>query len=324
MTRGALLRSAWLALILTGVVLIALVHDRADATQPRATARQSLSTSARLVPLPSGERGLADVSGRVVPLRHYQRVASGSSVADDLLLELAEPERIAMLTHYGRTHSPDAHRYGQRATSGGPSDLERMKRLGIDLVVLHHFGAPAELARARDAGLAVFNLGEMRGLSTLLPNIQALALLLGDPARGERLAARLVRRMNAVAADIPARARKRAMYVAAHGGQLFGGGKRTSYHDVLTAAGLIDVAAEHFDDFPHYDPEQLLSLDPEIIVTQEAAVPLFCRIGGLAHLRACQDGGRGVVGVDDALLSDPGLEMLEAAEVLRERVYGAR
>jgi iron complex transport system substrate-binding protein len=324
MTRGSLLKGAWLALVLASVALIALVHDDAGATHVRSPAGHPRAASPLLVALPSGQRGLADVSGHVVPLRRYARIAAGSSVADDLLLELAEPERIAMLTHYGRTHSVDAHRYGQRPSFGGPTDLERMTQLGIDLLVLNHFGAPAELARAREAGLTVFNLGEMRGLSTLLPNIEALAILLGDPARGERLSARLVRRMTAVAADIPARARKRAMYVAAHGGQLFGAGKRTSYHDVLTAAGLIDATAEHFDDFPHYDPEQLLSLDPEIIVTQQAAVPLFCRIGGLDHLRACQGGARGVVGMDDALLSDPGLEMLEAAEVLRERVYGAR
>jgi iron complex transport system substrate-binding protein len=325
MKPSSLLKSAWLTSILAAVALIALAGGGgAGATRPRRTAGRPLAASLPLIALPTGEQGLADVSGHVVPLRRYQRIASGSTVTDDLLLELAEPERVVMLTHYGRTHNPDAHRYGQRATFGGPADLERMQQHGVDLLVLNHFGAPAELARARDAGLTVFNLGEMRGLATLLPNIEALAVLLGDRARGERLAARFARRIKAVAADIPARARKRAMYVAAHGGQLFGGGKRTSYHDVLTAAGLIDVAAEHFDGFPHYDPEQLLSLDPEIIVTQQAAVPLFCRIGGLGHLRACRDGGGGVVGMDDALLSDPGLEMLEAAEVLRERVYGAR
>jgi hypothetical protein len=59
-----------------------------------------------------------------------------------------------------------------------------------------------------------------------------------------------------------------------------------------------------------------------VIVTQRESVALFCRIGALGHLRACRDGGRGVVGMDDALLGNPGLGMLEAAEQLRDRVYG--
>lgn len=321
MTRSSLLKSAWLLLVLIGVVLIAVLRGDGQAVAARKTNGRQLSPGLPIVTLPGGQKGLADVSGHVVPLGSYRRIASGSAVADEILLELAEPERIAMLSRYGREHSQDPHRYGQRAALAGATDLERMKQHGVDLLVLNHFGAPAELARAREAGLTVFNLGEMRGLATLLPNIEALAILLGERARGERLARRFVRRMQAVAADVPARARKRAMYVAAHGGQLFGGGRRTSYHDVLSAAGLLDVAAEHFEDFPHYDPEQLLSLDPEIIVTQQTAVALFCRISGLGHLRACREGA--IVGMDEALLGDAGLGMLEAAEILRERVYGA-
>jgi iron complex transport system substrate-binding protein len=320
MRRSSLLKSAWLLLVLIGVALIALLRRDVQAAPARKPNGPRLST--QVVALPGGQQGLADVSGHLVPLRSYRRIASGSTVADEILLELAEPERVVMLSRYGREHSPDPHRYGRRATFAGATDLERLKQHGVDLLVLNHFGAPAELARAREAGLTVFNLGEMRGLATLLPNIEALAILLGERARGERLAARFVRRMQAVAADVPARERKRAMYVAAHGAQLFGGGRRTSYHDVLSAAGLLDVAAEHFEDFPHYDPEQLLSLDPEIIVTQQTAVALLCTISGLGHLRACQAGGRGIVGMDGALLGDPGLGMLEAAELLRERVYG--
>jgi iron complex transport system substrate-binding protein len=145
---------------------------------------------------------------------------------------------------------------------------------------------------------------------------------LGHPERAERLIDKLTRRMKAVAVDIPPARRKRAMYVSAFGGQLFGAGKRTSYHDVLRSAGLIDVAAEHFDDYPHFDPEQLLELDPEIVVTSEASVASLCKVNGLAHLRACSEGGRGVLGMNDALLGDPGLDMLDAAETLRSLVYG--
>src|SRR5690606_8255119 len=97
-----------------------------------------------------------------------------------------------------------------------------------------------------------------------------------------------------------------------------------SYHDVLHHAGLRDIGAEHFEGWPQYDPEQVLSLDPEIIVTHAESIDQVCRTSGLEHLRACQNGARGVVGIDGPLMGDPGPRMLEAAERLRELVYGRR
>lgn len=317
MTLTTSMKVAWLALILAGVALAALLRPDARASAPAPRARTELVK----VDLGGGKQALLDAGRYPVPLRKYQHIAAGSTIADDLLLALAEPERIAVLSRYGREHAPDLHRYGQRPSFGGATDLELLTKQGVDLLILNHLGAPSELARARELGIEVFNLGEMRGLSTLLPNIQAVALLLGDPARGERLADKLTRRLRAVAADLAPRAKKRALYVSAYAGQLFGGGRRTSFHDVLSAAGLIDVAAEKFDDFPHYDPEQLLLMQPEIVVTQNSSVAMICRVAGLANLPACAEGGRGVIGMDDALLGDPGLGMLDAAEVLHDKVY---
>jgi iron complex transport system substrate-binding protein len=314
-------QSAWLALVLMGAVLVAFV-DR-DHTPPLAAPQASPITAAtvQVTTLPNGDRALADASGDLVPLRTYRRIASASIVADELLLALAEPERIIALTHYGREGTPFAHRYGDRIALHGVNDAELLRKQRIDLLIANHLGAPAELARARDTGAQVFNLGDMRGLSTLIPNIEAVALLLGDRDRGIRLAESFQHRMRAVAADIPRERRKTAMYVSAYGGQLFGGASRTSYHDVLEAAGLIDVAATSFRDWPHYDPEQLLALDPEVIVTTEASVQVLCRTSGLGHLRACSRAGS-IIELDEALIGDPGLGMLDAAEQIRARVYG--
>lgn len=324
MRRDTLLGISWFALIVTGILSASVLREDAHAKHRVAPPQPSQRAELRIVRLGHGMQGLADAGGYVVPLRPYQHIAAGTTIADDLLLHLAEPERITALTVYGEGHSPRSHLYGKRAKFGGPTDLERLTQLGVDLIITNHLGAPAELARARDAGIQVFNLGEMRGLVTLLPNMEAVATLLGDRSRGARLARDFVRQLEGVAADIPKAERKRGVYVSAHGGQLFGGSTRSSYHDVLLGAGLIDAAAEKYSDFPHYDPEQLLEMDPDIIVTQLPSVSLFCRISGLSNLRACQNGGQGIVGMDDALLGDPGLGMLDAAMELRALVYGSR
>jgi ABC-type Fe3+-hydroxamate transport system substrate-binding protein len=317
----ARLQAAWLALVLTGVVLVAFLGG--EHTPPMAPPRSAAAPSAvpPIVTLSNGERAVADAGGQLVPLRNYGRIAATSIVADELLLALAEPERVVALSRYGRGAAAENYRYGNRVELQGLHEVEFLRKLEIDLVIAHHLGAPAEVARARDTGTQVFNLGDMRGLSTLLPNIETVALLLGDRERGVRLAESFQRRMRAVAADIPKERRKSALYVSAYGGHLFGGAAHTSYHDVLEAAGLMDVAAEHFTDWPHYDPEQLLELDPEVIVTTEASLPLLCRTSGLAHLRACNQPGA-IVGMPENQIGDPGLGMLEAAERIRERTYG--
>lgn len=321
MTAATLAQAAWLAIVLTGVVLVASLGREPGTPMAAASSTRAASHAVQVISLPNGSGGVADAGGHVVPLRDYRRIAAASIVADELLLALAEPERIVGLTHHGRENTARAFAYGSRIEIQSAADVELLRKHHVDLLILNHLGPPAELARVRDAGIEAFNLGEMRGLATLRRNIEMVALLLGDRARGDRLAASFQRRMAAVAADVPAERRKRALYVSAYGGQLFGGAARTSYHDVLSAAGLIDVAAASFSDWPHFDPEQVLAFDPELIVTTDASVEMLCRTNGLDHLRACRTPGA-VIGLGGRLMEDPGLGMLDAAEQLRDRVYG--
>jgi len=90
---------------------------------------------------------------------------------------------------------------------------------------------------------------------------------------------------------------------------------------MLHAAGLIDVAAEQYRDWPHFDPEQVLAMDPDLIVTTEPSQPQLCRTAGLATLKACTLSG-GIVVLPDGLIGNLALSMLDAAEELRRRVYG--
>ncbi len=322
MSRVGLFSLLWLALILLGVLATAW-QGSSQATQYEQSPAEKARELLRPVPLPNGEMGLLDAGGYPIPLRPYARIASGGSVVDALLLDLCEPERIAALTAYGHEHQRQPHLYGKRLLTSGARDAERLRELGVDLLILHHLGSPAELARLREMGIQVFNLGDMRGTSTLIPNMRAMALLLGDSERAEVSIERLRMRLEAVARDIPVEKRKRALYVSAYGGQLFGGGGNTSYHEFLAYAGLIDVAAD-IRDFPQYDPELILAMDPDVVVTHTESQDVVCKTSKLSVLRACQDGEKGIVGIPGALAGDPGPGLLDAAELLRTRVYGPK
>ncbi|MFI5309129.1 MAG: ABC transporter substrate-binding protein [Polyangiales bacterium] len=273
--------------------------------------------------LPDGSRGIRDASEAVAPLRRYERIASTSLVADQVLFELCEPERVVAVTHLSKNSPRYGRRYTKIAGLESPADLEPILALHPDLLLSNHFGDPRYAARLREQGTVVFDLGDMGGLDSLLATIRVIGKLVSAEQRAERLAQDFVHELEAVAADVPQNARPRALYLAAYGKQLYGGAPGTSYHDVLTYAGTVDVTAGHYRGWPALDAEQVLTLDPDVLVTPRGMAQQLCKAPGLEALRPCGGEGR-IVELDADLVDDPGLPMLELAESLRQQIHGPR
>jgi ABC-type Fe3+-hydroxamate transport system substrate-binding protein len=271
----------------------------------------------------NGVSGMRDATGHFVPLASYRRIVSTSGVSDSVLLALAEPDRIVAFTRYSVEHSPIAYRYAGKPTIAELTEVEAILSRKPDLVLVNNLGNEERIQRLRDVGLTVFDLGEMRGLKTLLPNIVTIGTLLGRTEVGRELASRFERRMQSIAKHIPEAQRPLAVYTSIYGDSLYGASIGTSHHDVLLAAGLRDKAAGVYQDWPRYTPEMLLALDPDVIVTQDGMREHLCRHSNLKQLRACQPGGS-IVEVNGRLLDDPSLTMLDAAEAVYEAVHLAR
>lgn len=286
-----------------------------------AAARQAkvLVAGAKVVRV-NGVDGMRDATGHFVPLASYQRIASTSGVSDSVLLSLAEPDRIVAFTRYSVDNSPIAYRYAGKPTIEDLTKVEELLSLKPDLVLVNNLGNEGRIERLREAGLTVFDLGEMRGLKTLLPNIVTIGTLLGRPEAGEQLAARFARRMGSIAKDVPEAQRSLAIYASIYGDSMYGASTGTSHHDVLVAAGLRDKAVGVYEDWPRYTPEMMLALDPEVIVTQDGMRQLMCRHTSLKQLRACGPSGK-IIEVNGRLLDDPSLTMMDAAEAVYEAAY---
>ena len=272
------------------------------------------------VALSGGRRGIRDASGVVAPLSHYRRIASASLIADHVLWELCEPGRLIAVSQRTKQSVHFGHRHRERAAITSPADLELILALDPDLLFINHFGDPRYAARLRDHGIVVFDLGEMRGVETLLPNIRVIGALLDQPARADALAQRFERRLHAVATGLPPGDRPRALYLSTYGKQLYGGASHTSYDDVLRHAGLVNVAAPLHRGWPALSPEQVLSMDPEVLVTKRAMGAELCRFPGLERLRPCRGQGR-IAELDAELIDDPGLPILDVTEALHAQVY---
>ncbi len=285
-----------------------------------ATLTGAISRRAPLADPSDAPRTTADATGERVAVRNYVRIVSTSTIADQVLIELIEPDRLlAVSGHTLRTQESRA--YADKIGVERARDVETIIELRPDIVFINNFIDRRQVERLKDAGLNVFDLGEMRGLETLLPNIRQLAAVLGMPERGERLADDLVRRLEAVSTDIAEEDRRRGLYVGIHGDRLYGGTAGTSFHDVLVAGGLIDMAAEAgFHGWPAFTNEQLLSLDPPWIITNPGTERSLCRHPGFESLSACRAGH--IRSVETDLLTDPGLGIVQAAEAVHAAVYG--
>lgn len=314
-----------LALLALGAVLASalLVAGHREDRPPRAT-----------VPLVGGPdpqpaaatTTVRDASGAPAPVRAYRRICSVSTIADAVLPDLVHIDRIVSVHRHFAEHHPLAFRTAGKLQVDSAKELERIVALEPDIVFVSSFGGQlAHLERLRENGVTVFDLGEMRGLRTLLDDIRDIGAVLAVPERGRALAAALHRRMVQVAAHIPLAERRRGIYLNTLGGQLIGGTAGSSFHDVISAAGLIDIAAEtgSFSPWPQYTVEQVIALDPEVIVTATGKGAALRERPGLANLRALRDPD-GVVELPHQRLQDAGPGMLRSAELLHDRLYPDR
>ena len=231
---------------------------------------------------------ITDATGHPVAIRDYTRIVSTSTIADQVLVRLIDPSRLlAVSGHTLRTQSSQV--FQDKIGVERARDIETIIELRPDLVFINNFVDRRHVQRFKDAGLNVFDLGAMEGLDTLPTNIRQIASILDVPERGDAMVDELLESLAAVSADIPKRERHRGLYVGIHGDRLFGGARQTSFHDVLIAGGLIDVATEAgFTGWPAYTSEQLLSLDPPWIITNPGTEQALCRHPGFDALTACR------------------------------------
>ncbi len=266
---------------------------------------------------------VVDARGVAVPIRPYQRIVSLSTISDHVLLRLVEPERLISITEYTARH-PVAWQFGGRPKVASSGALETVLSLQPDLVVVTLYADEAYLARLRENGVEVFDLGDMRGVETTRASIRALGALLDARDRAAALERSYDRELAALDAQIPDDELLPGIYLSVYGDTFFGASADTSYADTLRLGGIRDIAAEQgFVDWPQYTAEQLLELDPPLIVTLEGMAPVIRNHALLSSLSACGPNGR-IIEINGAYNSDAGLGIVEAAHQLLTRAHPRR
>lgn len=277
----------------------------------------------RVFPLVGSEAGsppvewTTDARGVAVPIADYQRIVSLNPVADHLLLRMVRPERLLGITaHTARDH-PEGWRFGARAQVGTSRDIEQVLSLQPDLVIASQFSEEAYMARLREAGVVVFDLGDTRNAETTFANMEALGALLGESSRAEKLSASYRRELAALTRAAARGATFSGMYLTNVGESWFGGTQGSSYGDLLRLSGIEDLAAAHgYRDWPQFSREQILGLSPPLVVTRVGGRDALCGDPVLSAVPACAPAGR-VIEMPSGYDSDPGLGLVQAIATLQ-------
>ena len=257
---------------------------------------------------------LIDARGVVVKTGDYQRIVSLNTVGDHLLLNLVEPERLVAITGYTHEGHDEAWRFGERSVLKKSQDVEQILGLRPDLVVTSEFADESFMARIREQGIPVFDLGNMRGIASTLEDIEVLGQLLNQPERALDLQESYRRELAGLLSALPEGPQPPGVYVTVLADSFFGGTQGTSYADVMHYGGIHDLAAEKgHQDWPRYTPEQLLMMNPKLILTQEGMGEILCGHSALSNLAACHTGGR-ILELHGRYHADPGLGIVQAAQ----------
>jgi len=195
-------------------------------------------------------------------------IVSTNPCADQLLLALVPPERIAAISHYSQdaaaTSIPLDIARGFRATTGTAEEVIALKP---DLVVASSFTAPATRAAFDRAGLKTLYLDSPTTIDASKAQVAEVARMVGAEARGKALTAAIDA---AAAAARPSGPPVPALLFI--GGDLANGGG-TLLDEMMTRAGFRDAAAD-------YGLRMTGTLPVETIVTRPPAVILSPDAGG--------------------------------------------
>ncbi len=204
-----------------------------------------------------------DDSGRSIALAApAQRIVSLAPHATEFLFALGAGDRVVGAS--AASDWPAAARAVPRVGDARAIDLERIVALAPDLVVTWPYTASREVERLRSRGIPVFVL-DARGIDTLPSQARRLGELVGEPARGEALAAAQAAGIAALRSRYRSASRVVVFYEVWNSPLYTVGGSHLISHAIELCGGSNPFGAESLP-APHVSVEAVLAARPQAII----------------------------------------------------------
>jgi iron complex transport system substrate-binding protein len=209
---------------------------------------------------------IALVGARVASASALPTVASLNLCADQLVLDLADPEQILSLSWL----ASDPEESLVAATAARyPSNFgsaEELITADPDVVVAGTYTAPATRAMLRRLGYTLVELAPAESVAAIAANVVKTAAALGQAARGQRIIAGM---QEALARLERTRPRDEVAAIVLRPGR-FTVGRDSLAHELLSRAGLRNAAASHgLDRWGSLSLESLLTIAPPLVILDE-------------------------------------------------------
>ncbi len=132
-------------------------------------------------------------------------------------------------------------------------------------------GPPPVFQQLQEGKVRVEQLPAGSGVDNLKQRIELMAELLGNEAAGQQLWNKINAELNEAESLIQGK-RPRVMFMLSHTGTPMMAGKNTEIDSLITLAGGINVAAEHFSSYRQVSAESLMMMQPDILIVSEASL----------------------------------------------------
>jgi iron complex transport system substrate-binding protein len=190
-------------------------------------------------------------------------VASINLCADQHVLALADAGQILTVSWLAADADESLYARAARHHELNYGTAEELLAFAPDVVVAGTYTSPFTRTLLRRIGYSVIEIEPESSVADIERNVRLVASAVGQPARGERMIAALRAEVGAIAARRPARSL--ATVVVRAGGFTVGAGSLA--HELMTLAGVRNVAAEQgLDRWGSLSMEALLRSSPELIV----------------------------------------------------------
>ncbi|MBN9456633.1 MAG: ABC transporter substrate-binding protein [Bosea sp.] len=183
--------------------------------------------------------GLA-LAATSVAVARPQRIVSLNMCTDELVLRLADPERIASVTWLSQDPRNANMAEVARRIPANHGVVEQVLAMKPDLVIAGAYTTRATVGLLKRVGARPREFGVPRNLAEMRAQIREMAALLGEEARGEALVADIDTRLTALAKRRRPKP-LRAIVLRPNG---FTVGRGSLVDEILTRAGLVNIAAE--------------------------------------------------------------------------------
>ena len=192
-------------------------------------------------------------------------IASLSPAATDVVLGMGAGDHLVAVSNFdaARPEIEGRPRVGDYRTQ----DWEKLAALRPEkmIIQLHPDRTPAGLReRANGLGIELVNV-QIDDLEDVFEAIPTIAAAAGEAGKGEAALRKLREKVDTVRVRVAGRARVRALVVVDVGGRSVAG-PGTFLHDILTAAGGDNAAADLGNAWPTVDREKIAELRPEAVI----------------------------------------------------------